>query len=244
MERNRERDNRVARQLLGYVVSDLQREIVQIEHRYSQLSDRSQWDAMVCIGNREFRWSEVKFFHILSDVLNELPDGSYLVIPHNVLVSHDGILQIAMLEERLYPYYEDRTPGGESGGTVVYQLKLSLDDAYVETAASTQFGYAVTDLGGAMEQLRRQLPERTRLRICYFCKYFIEYNDFGGTDDRHDQLYCFRDAPDVLKQLMAVYPVLREHEYLLLQGIRDMDAFHSCPLFSYRNSVPHCANEA
>lgn len=115
MERNRERDNRVARQLLGYVVSDLQREIVQIEHRYSQLSDRSQWDAMVCIGNREFRWNEVKFFHILSDVLNELPDGSYLVIPHNVLVSHDGILQIAMLEERLYPYYEDRTPGGESG---------------------------------------------------------------------------------------------------------------------------------
>jgi len=237
MERNQQRDNRVARQLLGYVVSDLQREIVQIEYRYSQLSDRSQWDAVVCIGNREFRWSEVKFFHILSNVLNELPDASYLVIPHNVLVSHDGILKIAVLEERLHPYYEDRTPGGESGGTVVYQLKLSLDDVYVETTASTQFGFAVSDLGGAMEQLRRQLPERIQLRICYFCKYFIEYNDFGGTDDRHDQLYCFRDAPDVLKQLMTVYPVLRDHEYLLLQGIRDMDAFHSCPLFSYRNSI-------
>ena len=230
-----ERDGRVARQLLGYVIQDTQRHVAQVEYRYQQLSDRSQWDVVARIGDREYRKSEVKFFHILADILSELPDGSYLVIPHNVLVLHDDVLQIAVLEEQLRAFNDNQEFGGEAGGTVVYQLRLLLGDRKVETAL-THRGYAVTDLGVAMEDLRRKLGDDTQIRVCYFCRYLVEYNDVGGTDYRHDQLHCFRDAPNVLNELMLYYPVLREHESLLSQGTSNMDAFHSCPSFLYRGN--------
>jgi hypothetical protein len=237
MEQRTEKDNRVARQLFGDVLLHEGRETLQIEYRYQQYSDHSWWDVIARIGEQEFRISDFKFFCAVAALLNQLPDDCCLVIPHRVLVSWGNAVQIASLEEWLYPYLEDRTRGGEAGGTVVYQLKLVMDNGTIQTSVLDQFGHKVIDIGSAMEQLRRQLSEDVRVQICYFCKYLIEYNDYGGTDYRHDQLYCFRDTPDVLEQVMEVYPILRNHEHLLLHGTNDMDSFHGCPSFSYRSSA-------
>jgi hypothetical protein len=110
-----------------------------------------------------------------------------------------------------------------------------IEDSCIETPQRTH-GYLVVDFGSAAEHLRRSLGDEIQLKICYCCKYLIEYNDFGGTDYRHDQLYCFRDNPETLDELMKAYPILRNHQSLLTRGTPDMDALHSCEAFVYRET--------
>jgi hypothetical protein len=99
---------------------------------------------------------------------------------------------------------------------------------YYETQKHTSFGAAAEEL--------RELVAKLRLHICYFCKNLIEYNEYGGTDYRHDQLYCLRDSPEILAKIMKAYPKLKGYEQLLAQGIPDMDAIHSCSAFVYSKS--------
>ncbi len=225
-------DGRVARQFLGYFIEDEYKEIVQIEYRYTP---GGGFDLCTHIRGRDYRITEHKFFSAMAELLDRLPLTSTLVISHQIVMAYpDSAEEKATLEEWLFPF------GGEKPtGTVVYQLKLLAGGRRIETSRYTSSGYPVTDFGAAAEELRRNMGSDIRPKICYFCKYLIEYNDFGGTDYRHDQLYCFRDSPETLVELMKMHPDLRNlrtSESLLTQGTPDMDAVHSCSAFIYRDT--------
>jgi hypothetical protein len=226
MGRRQQEDTRVARQLLGHFIDGDYKEIINIEYRYAFNSNFALYTR---IHGHEYQITDHKFFGALAELLDQLPITSAIMIPHQIIVLHNGSEEIARLEEWLYPFEEPTS-------TVVYQLKLFVSDGFVETPRYTDFGYAVTDFGSAAEYLRKLLGDETRPEICYYCKYLVEYNDFGGTDYRHDQLYCFRDSPETLNELMKVYPTLKGLESLLAQGTPDMDALHSCAAFTYRET--------
>ena len=231
LERQQE-DSRVARQLLGYFVNGAYKGIVQIDYRYTRTAKSSVFDIYTRIQGRDYHVTRHSFFGAIADLLDQLPVTSAVMIPHRIVILRNGKDEdTATLEEWLYPY-EDRG----IGDTVVYQLKLLVGDSSIETPRRTEHGYLVTDFGNAAEHLRRLLGDAIRLKICYFCRYLIEYNDYGGTDYRHDQLYCFRDSLDVLDELMKTYPILRGRESLLARGTPDMDALHSCAAFTYRET--------
>jgi len=110
----------------------------------------------------------------------------------------------------------------------MYKLRLALSKSPVETQRHTTFGKAA-------EEFRRILGNELHLHVCYYCKFLVEYNEYGGTDYRHDQLYCLRDNSAYLDEIMQAYPRLRGHEPLLSYGTPEMDALHSCSAFAYRN---------
>jgi hypothetical protein len=167
--------------------------------------------------------TDIKFFGAVSRLLDRLPLTSAIVIPHRIIIVLKTGEEFTTLEEWLFPFEEPT-------GTVVYQLKLVAKNSIIETQQHYSFG-------SAAEELRTLLKDDIQIKVCYFCKYLVEYNDFGGTDYRHDQLYCFRDSPETLDPLMHAYPRLRNHEDLLAHGTPDMDALHSCAAFTYRATL-------
>lgn len=221
-----EKDNRVARRLLGHYINGDYKEIIQIEYRYAPKDGFSLYTQ---IQGHEYQFSEHKFFGVMAGLLDQLPISSSLVISHQVIVLKNDVEKIGMLEEWLSPY-----EGSKPTDTVVYQLKLLIEDDHFETSKYTTSGYARIDFGSVAEDLRNLLGIELKLKVCYFCKYLVEYNDFGGTDYRHDQLFCFRDSPETLSKIMEVYPTLGKHKSLLDRGTPDMDALHSCDAFTYR----------
>ncbi len=226
-----QKDTRVARRYLGYFLDGDYKENIQLEYRYAQYPRNSEFNLYTRIQDRDYQITDFKFFAALAELLDQLPITSAIVIPHRIMLLRNHSKEITTLEEWLYPF-----GNREAGGTVVYQLKLLAGDTWIETPRYTEFGYEVTDFGQAAEALRKRLGGEIQPQICYFCKYLVEYNDFGGTDYRHDQLYCFRDSPETLEELMMVYPILRKHESLLIRGTPNMDALHSCPAFIYRGT--------
>ena len=174
------------------------------------------------IRGYDYHVTDIKFFYVLAKLLDQLPLTSAIVIPHQIGILHNNSEEAVTLEEWLFPFGERDT------NTVVYQLKFMTGSRHIETARYEG------DFGAVSEDLRKRINGEFQLKVCYFCKYLVEYSDFGGTDYRHDQLYCFRDAPQVLDKLMQLYPVLRNHESLLKEGTPDMDAIHSCAAFTYR----------
>ena len=230
MERQPIGDQRTARRFLGYFRHGDHKELIQLEYRYARHEGYSEWLLHTLIQGRQYLISSYKFFEALSELLGQLPLGSVIVLPHQIIISRGNLQELGTLEEWLYP------PGDrEVTETVVYQLRLLVGSQCIETSRYTEYGYQVSDLGLALEQLHSRLPCDVCLRICYFCEFLVEYNDFGGTDYRHDQLYCYRDNPDVLEEVRKAYPVLRDCAALLLQGTPDMDALHSCSAFMYRD---------
>ncbi len=227
-------DRRVARQMLGYFIDGDYKEIVQIEYRYAPCKQRPEFDLLTRIQGKEYYFTAHHFFSALADLLDQLPPTSVIVIPHRVVVLHNGAEEIAMLEEWLSPY-EIR----DTGGTVVYQLKLFLGNRCIETP-KRHHGYLVIDFLSAAELLRRELGSEIQLRICHFCKYLVDYEENGGTDGRHDLLYCLRDSfkddPEALDEIVKTYSSWRSRKPLVAKGTPDMDALHSCSAFVYRET--------
>jgi hypothetical protein len=155
------------------------------------------------------------------------------MIPHRIVALDKKVEKIVTLEEWLYPY-EIR-----ERDTVVYQLKLLMGDRCIETP-KRHHGYLVSDFYSAAELLRGELDSEIYLRICYFCKYLVDYEENGGTDGRHDLLYClrdsFRDNLEALEELLKTYPTARSRGPLVAKGTPDMDALHSCSAFVYRET--------
>jgi len=226
-------DRRVARRLLGYFIEGDYKEVVQIEYRYSPAEQRPEFEIYTRIRGQEYRFKAYHFFYALADLLDQLPMTSAIMIPHSIVISRNGVDEIATLEEWLYPYdlrEKDR---------IVYQLKLFLSDRHIETP-KRHHGYPVTAFGNAAELLRKELGSEVRLQICYFCRYLVDYEENGGTDDRHDLLYCMRDAfrsgPDALDEILKAYPTARSRKPLIEKGTPDMDALHGCSAFEYRET--------
>lgn len=218
-----QQDNRIARHLLGYFSEGDYREVVQIEYRYEA---RGRFELRAQIRDKTYKIAGPKFFNALAELLDQLPKNSAITILHHVRVKHDTVEEIGVLEEWLHPF------GEPTGGTVVYQLRLLITDRYFETPQRTSSGYFVVDFRNAIKDLQHRLGNELSLIVCSFCNYLIDYDSFGGTDYRHDQLYCFRDAPEALEEILRVYPRLQGQESLLLQGTADMDALHSCSAFT------------
>jgi len=209
-------DNRVARHYSAWFVDRDYKELIEIEYRYHF---QGQFDLQANIRGIEYRFSDPVFFEALAQLLDNLPKSSSIGIMHHITLTDKTF---AILEEWVYPFKEPNSQ------TVVYQLRLIIDSKVIETEQQWDFGTAA-------EQLRGKLGHDPYPRICYFCKYLIDDNEHGGTDLRHDQLYCFRDAPSILDQVMVVYPEnLDNVRHLLSQGTADMDATHSCSAFTYR----------
>lgn len=222
-------DLRVARYYLGYFVNDGYKELIQIEYRYAR---NYGFDFYVNIRNKPYITNACHFFGGLAKILDQLPPTSALVILHKIPIIRKSVEEIATLEEWLFPFSEAEKPTN----TIVYQLKLFTEDGfYVETPKKTEHGYSVIDFGCAAEYLRRLIGEAIQIKICYFCFNLLEYNDNGGTDCRHDKLYCFRDSPEVLNLILGSRLTSEEIEISLLQGIADMSALHSCMAFVYRS---------
>lgn len=206
-----------ARQLFGYYLTNNYKEFIQIEYRYAA---NVGFDLFTRIQNRDYRFQSNKFFDALSMLLDQLPNTSSIIIQHKVLLSHKKTSTIVALEEWLFPFEV------KGSGTVVYKLKLLINRSNIETKKHLDFG-------SAAEELRRQLAPHGQLSICYYCKYLVEYNEYGGTDYRHDQLYCFRDNAQTLNLLMKSYPKLSGCETLLSEGLPNVDSMHSCSAFVY-----------
>ncbi|MCP4124640.1 MAG: hypothetical protein GY751_23095 [Bacteroidetes bacterium] len=221
-------DTSIARRILGNYMDGKYKESIEIEYRYTRYADRSEWVLYTSIVGKEYRITDGKYFGAFATLLDQLPLTSVIMIPHQITISRNGVKEVVVLEEWLFPF-EDR----DAGNTVVYQLALPLGDNYYKTPKRLH-GYLVIDFRTATECLRVQLGDGICLHLCYFCKFLIEYNDFGGTDYRHDQLYCFRDDLEAFEQLLTVYPILRDNESLLDHGLPDMNALHSCSAFEYR----------
>ena len=109
----------------------------------------------------------------------------------------------------------------------IHQLKLEVGDFHAQTQSHPYFV-------GAREDLREKLKDNRTVKISAYCKYLIEFNPTGETDERHDLLYCFRDVPDLIEQVMAVYPARVGYAVkIYTPALPDVDAFHSCPFFIY-----------
>ena len=134
-------------------------------------------------------------------------------------------MKFALLEEWLYSYDIKNT------GTVLYKLRLKVDDKIYETEPSTDFGGTQGGTGGALVQLQNLTQNELEMPVCYFCDLLIEYNEFGGTDYRHDQLYCFRGKAQLLDEINKVYPHLYGQEDILQQATQHLSALHSCDAF-------------
>jgi hypothetical protein len=222
MSSQKNADAQVARLLDGYFIDGDYRESIQIEYRYEHNNRNNVFSFYTSIRQIVYQEVDYKFFGGLALILDQLPETSAIMIPHRVSILRENIKSVVVLEEWLYPFKEPT-------GTVVYQLKLLIKDNPIETKRHFAFG-------SAAEELRKRLADDIRICICYFCKNLVEYNESGGTDYRHDQLYCFRDNEVTLHELLKVYPKLRGYESLLMQGTPDMDAIHSCAAFVYRES--------
>lgn len=213
-------DNRVGRYLFGkYQDGDYEEPMI-LEYRYLY---NKGFDISTHIKNKEYRPFGTKFFDAMADLLDQVPLTASVTFWHSLFVAHKGIKKRVDLEEWLFPYDIRGT------GTVLYKLRLPFDETYIETQRHTSFGKAA-------EELRGQLGDDRHLLACYYCQYLVEYNEYGGTDYRHDQLYCFRDSRETLAELMKSYPKLYGKEQLLSHGTPDMDALHTCSTFAYRSS--------
>lgn len=212
-------DRRVARNLQAYFIHNNEMNRIQIEYRYVY---KVGFDLLTTIQGKTFQFSELKFFSVLSNLLDQLPQNSMLMIPHQVAIVNldEHTESTVTLEEWLYPYEE------KDNGTVVYQLKLSFNGVSVETALSTAFSVVVRDM-------QRRLGDKFQIKVCWFCKYLVEEIYYGGTDSRHDQLYCFRDRPDLLTTVLNTSPRLYARDPLLAKATPDMSALHSCSAFIY-----------
>jgi hypothetical protein len=217
-------DRRVPRLLVGQFHNLDLNEPIQIEYRYVP---NVGFDLFTRIQNHDYSLSGAKYFDVMSELLDQLPLSSKIVIQHWVMIHAAEKREIVGLEEHMYPY-EVR-----NAATVVYQLKLTYQGTAYETHRSTAFGGSGGTLGGVLEELRRIMGQDFVLGICYFCEKLIDINTFGGTDYRHDQLYCLRDTPQALAEIGRSYPKLRDQESLVSVGTRDMSALHGCSAFSY-----------
>lgn len=85
-----------------------------------------------------------------------------------------------------------------------------------------------------MEELSLELNELGKnLIICYFCKFLIDENQYGGTDYRMDRLYCFKDvSPEIFKEVSEQYPFLIKFRPLLEEALPDVSALHACASFT------------
>ncbi len=212
-------DTRIARHHVATYMVGGKKEIITLEYRYKPAHE---FELFTKIAGRDYVIHELHYFVALGELLDLLPLSSSIMIQHQIIVINNGTEEIATLEEWLFPY----EPRGT--GTVVYQLKLFFQDKLIESARHPDFA-------GAAEDIRKQSGEGIQIKTCYFCRFLIEDNDYGGTDLRHDALYCFRDKPDLLKEAMEVYPTLRKKGKgaLYLEATPNMDALHSCSVFEY-----------
>ena len=216
----------VPRLLTGYFIRDDNRVPIQVEYR---LSNPTTWEIYTQIAGNIFHKKGKRFFELIADLLDSLPASSSLVFNHIVPVSINGKKSFATLEEWVSPYEI------KNSGTVMYKLKLILENDIYETQPSNDFGGIQGVKGGALEQLRKLTKDKLILLVCYFCSFFIEYNEDGGTDYRHDQQYCFRDAPQQLQLIEKVYPHLRGQEPILEEVVSNIDSLHSCAAFRYKS---------
>jgi hypothetical protein len=210
-------DKRVARNLSAYFIDEEMRELIQIEYRYEP---GVGFDLYTQIQNKIYQFKASRFFYILSDLLDQLPATSSLVIPHQIIgVDNEENETVITVEEKLYPFIE------QDRQTVIYQLKVSINGLVIETSKNYSFDTVA-------DEIRKELEGKYRLKMCAFCKYLLQENYDGGTDYRHDQLYCFRDYPDLLDELLLMSVRSRWHSSLLSKAMSDVDAFHSCSAFT------------
>lgn len=212
--------------LIGWFVDEDYEERIQIEHRsaYHRRSEyysaKSRHALYTTIRNVDYRATESRFFEALAGLLDQFPPSSAVRIVHPIVVLRRGQERAAELEEWLRPHKV------RDGSAVVYQLSLLLDETRFETRQHLDFA-------DAAEDLRHQLEPDYVLKVCQFCHFLMPFSDRGGTDYRHDQLYCLRDVPELLDEVIGSDSRFKEQLPLLEQDLT-VDALHSCPAFTYR----------
>ena len=219
------KDERVARLLVGLFINADYEEPIQIEYRYDS---RTGFNIFTRIQNRDYYLSGNRYFDVMSELLDQLPASSKIIIHHRVFLHKEGKKEIVELEEHLYPYEIRNT------ATVMYQIKFSYQGKVYETHPSSEFGGSSGTRGGVLEELRSMIDGNFVLGVCYFCRYLVDVNMYGGTDYRHDQLYCFRDKQDALIEIEKKYPRLFGLEDLVNTGTANMSSLHGCASFSYQ----------
>jgi hypothetical protein len=162
---------------------------------------------------------ESKFMYALGELLSSLPSDSSFLIPHEILINDSGTDRLIHLLERIFPY------GTGQNVDVSYQLTLSFDGYEYSTSSSP-------DAMSGLEWLASQLGSATYFKVCGFCDFMFEDGMYGGTDNRHDLMYCFRDRPEVLDELRSMPRKSPSFPHLLLNvALQDLDLFHSCAAF-------------
>ena len=162
---------------------------------------------------------ETKFMYVLEELFNNLPPDAYFLIPHEILMYRDGMDRLVQLVERVSPYKTSQNID------VGYQLLLSIDGQEYSTKS-------IPDAMSALEWLTSQIGLNTYFKVCGLCDFMFEDGMYGGTDGRHDLMYCFRDHPEVLDKLISIPRKSPSFPHLLLNlALQDIDLFHSCSAF-------------
>jgi hypothetical protein len=191
-------------------------EWIEIDYRFTD----GKYQILTSIQGVEYFIGEGnKWFSGLSELLEKLPLEATITLHHRVFFNTPNGNILADLDEIWSP-----APRNWSA-TVMYQLHLKAGEHHIITEKHSVFGMV-------HRQLREQLPAGTYFCICHNCHYMFEHDEFTGSDDRLDQLYCFRDKPQVLEEIRKVYPRrLGDKAPLVEEGIKGIDALHSCSRF-------------
>src|SRR6266536_269481 len=89
-------DKRVARNLIAYFIDGDKKELIRLEYRYAH---DVGFDLYTQIQNKIYQFKEPKFFYILSDLLDQLPATSSLMIPHHIIAVDNEAKETAITLE-------------------------------------------------------------------------------------------------------------------------------------------------
>lgn len=171
------------------------------------------------IRGTEYHFFEMKFMNILQVLIENLPPDASLTLSHQLLLHQNGADRVVQLDECIQGY---RTGKNVDAG---YQFALTVDG---QTYATT----LTPDASFALDELVSQIGENVYFKICGFCDYMYEDGMYGGTDDRHDLMYCFRDHPDVLNKIRSMMRKTPSFPMTLFDiALQDVDLLHSCSAF-------------
>ena len=169
----------------------------------------------------EYHIFEQQFMGVFQEFLSRLSPEAALSITHEIVMHRGGKEKLVQLIEHI------SSRGAGESISIAYQYFLFLDGVEYVTEPFVDAAMA------ALDSLVAQLGRDTYFKTCAFCDLLFEDDAYGGTDDRHDLTYCFRDRRDALEKLKTSPRKSPSFPHSLLGvALQDVDMLHACSSFA------------
>lgn len=172
------------------------------------------------IRDRQYHIKGQKFMIVLEEFLSQLPASTSISIVHQVAMIQEG-------NERLIELIEHISYTGSDDNTqVVYQLTYTCDGKMYTSEPMAE------DFTTPLDSLVAQFVSTGYFKVCSFCDLLYIDGMYGGTDERRDMMYCFRDERESLNKIkQAVQKPSLFPRHLSSQVLHEVDALHTCSSF-------------